>query len=111
MKYKEIEPKYKNKYVIEVKFMHGDADEYTTEEFICKNEAECTEVMKALSEDTPQDPASGGSEEEYAAWELKVFKSEDFIPYDCTGYDCPASYQNAKAFYYNQDGTKFEVIF
>lgn len=111
MKLTKVKPKYKNKFVIEVEFMHGDADAYTTEDFICDDEAECKSVMESLKGDIPMNPAEGGDENLYREWELKVFKSEDFIPYDTTGYDCPASYEGASAFFYDQNGEKFEVKF
>lgn len=111
MKLKKVESKYKNKYVIEVEFMHGDADLYTTEDCVCEDELECKTIMEKLNGEIPTSPASGGDDDEYDTWSLDVFGSYDFIPYDKSGYDCRASYEDASAYFYNQDGVKFEVTF
>ena len=112
MKLTKVEPKYKSKYVIEVEFMHGDGDAYTTEDYICDDEVDCQSVMEALGGDVPTDPSAGGDEDIYNDWCLKVFKSDDFVPYDTT-CDCQfrACYSSSEPFYYDENGDKFEVKF
>jgi hypothetical protein len=100
-----IVPPYKNKYIIAVKFMHGDADAYTTETYVCKDRADFIRVMS--SPDGPQEPASGGDEDAYNEFYADLFRSDDFIPYDCTGYDCKASIRNFTGFFYDEDGSKY----
>lgn len=111
MKLKKVEPKYKDKFVIEVKFMHGDADAYTTEDFVCDDEQAFKNIVSKLNEDRPTPPAEGGDEDTYNAWGLDVFGYDDFLPWDTTGYDCYATYKSYKAFFYDNEGVKFEVEF
>jgi hypothetical protein len=107
IKIKKIAPKHKNKYVIEVDFMHGDADAYTTEEFVCANENEFERIMKQ-EQLIPQSPGSGGDEDAYRAWCTELF-GEDFVPSDCTCDDIQASVESFAGFYYNEAGVKFEA--
>lgn len=110
MKLKKVVSKYRDKYVIEARFMHGDADAYSTEECVCENEQQFKDIAAKLEADTePLSPASGGNDKEYRAWGLEVFGSEDFLPWDTTGYDCYASFQDYKLYYYDENGNKFEV--
>lgn len=103
------EPKApQDRYFIMVKFMHGDADFYTYEEYKCSDEHDFRRVIAQLNE-CPQAPSSGGDADVYSEWGEKTFKSEDFVPWDKSGYDCAASYDGYEAFYYNSSGIKFEV--
>jgi len=103
----EKEP-IKNKYIILVKFMHGDADGYTEQEYECDDENDLRRIVDKL-DNIPQVPAEGGDEDVYDAWELDTFNSDDFIPYDQTGYDCKASYDRYEAFYHDENGVEFRV--
>lgn len=107
IKIKKIAPEFKNKYIIEVRCMHGDADAYTTEEFVCANENEFERIMKQ-EQLMPQDPGSGGDDDAYRAWCTELF-GEAFVPSDCTYQDCPASVQSFAGFYYDEAGVKFEA--
>ena len=98
---------YKNKYVIVVKFMHGDADAYTNETYVCEDKADFIRVMS--SPDGPQEPASGGDDDAYAEFYSDLFGCDDFIPYDCTGYDCKASIRDFSGFFYDENGNKFQA--
>jgi hypothetical protein len=77
-----ITPPYKNKYVIVVNFMHGDADAYSDETYVCKDKADFIRVM-SQEHQAPEDPGAGGDEDAYDAWCADLF-SEDFVPGDCT---------------------------
>lgn len=104
---KKVTPDYKNKFVIVVNFMHGDADAYTDETYVCKNEADFIRVMSAP--DGPQDPGAGGDDDEYRAFYKNLFKTDDFIPTDITCDDYPATIQDFEGFYYDEAGNKFEA--
>lgn len=95
-------------YVLEVKFMHGDADLYTDETYVCEDENDFKRIVSKLN-CCPPSPACGGETKNYKAWEIEAFLSEDFIPWDKTGYDCPASYDGFKGFYYDENGVKFKA--
>jgi hypothetical protein len=108
MKLKPVVSKYKNKFVIEVEFMHGDADAYSTEECPCEDEVEFTKIMKGL-ENVPQDPGSGGDDGEYADFFTNLI-GEDFVPGDSTtDHQYDAAYDGHKGFFYDQAGNKFEA--
>ena len=98
-----VKSKYKNKYVIEVEFMHGDADAYTTESFVCKNEAD---FIRIISNDVSS--LNRHKEDEYDEQMTKLF-GEDFCPCDCTCEDYRASIQEMNGFYYDVAGTKFNA--
>jgi hypothetical protein len=108
MKLKPITPKYRNKFVIEVEFMHGDADAYSTEECACKDEAEFTKIMEGLK-NVPQDPGSGGDDDEYRDFFSNLI-GEDFVPGDSTtDHQFLAAYDGHTGFFYDQNGNKFEA--
>jgi hypothetical protein len=109
MKLTKVKSKYNDKFVIEVKFMHGDADAYTTENHVCKDEQAFKDTVSKLDKDRPTPPAEGGDDDAYSAWGLDVFGYDDFLPWDTTGYDCYATYRSYKPFYYDENGEKFEV--
>lgn len=97
-----------NKFIVKVTFMHGDADAYTSETYTCKDEDDFRRVVDKLN-DAPQNPAEGGDECKYKEWELDTFGFEDFIPWDITGYDCPASFDDYECFFYDENGVEFMV--
>ena len=105
VKLKKIAPKYKDKFVIEVEFMHGDADADSTETYVCKDEAEFVRIMNAESEG-PESPGSGGDEDEYNDFYADLF-GEDFVPSDVTCCDYPACVEAFNGFYYDKDGTAY----
>ena len=97
------------KFVIEVEFMHGDADAYTKENYVGDDEEDCLRVLAACG-DSPQSPGSGGDDDDaYDAWCFKTFKSEDFNPYDVTYNDIRAAYDSYEVFFYDHSGKKCEV--
>jgi len=95
----------KDKYVIIVSIMFGDADRYEDHKYSCKNEKDFIRVIKQL-EDSPMSPGEGGDRKTYEKWELETFGSEDFIPYDD---QCKAAYDTFEAFYYDSNGNKFKA--
>jgi hypothetical protein len=107
MKLKPIEPRYRNKFVIEIVFMHGDGDSYSTEECPCDDGAEFTKIMKGL-ENVPQDPGSGG-DDAYKDFFTDLI-GEDFVPGDVTrDHQFLAAYDGHSGFFYDQAGNKFEA--
>jgi len=106
VKLRPVPPKYKIKYVITVKFMHGDADAYTSEDYECANEADFIRVMSAEGE-CPEDPGAGGDEDAFDEWCTSMF-GEDFVPGDCT-CDCQvkAAIRGYEGFYYDITGKQY----
>jgi hypothetical protein len=110
MKLTPVVSKYRNKFVIEVKFMHGDADAYSTEECPCENEAEFTKIMEGLN-DVPESPGFGGDDDVYYKFFTELI-SVDFVPGDSTcDFQFLAAYDGHKGFFYDQAGNKFEATF
>lgn len=107
VKLKKLKPEYTDKFVIVVEFMHGDADAYTKEEYVCKDEADFIRVMSAP--EGPQDPSSGGDEDVYREFYADLFKDDSFVPGDCTYLDIPACVYGWESYYYDKDGTKYEA--
>ena len=106
IKLKPVKPKFKNKYVIVASFMHGDADAYTDETYVCKNEGDFIRIASAS--EGPQEPGSGGDEDAYNTFYASLF-GQDFVPCDCTCQDYPAAFQSMEGFYYDNEGVKFEA--
>lgn len=99
----------KDKYTVEVEFMHGDADAYTSETYECKDEADFIRVMTRL-EDVPEDPGAGGDEDVHYSWCEETFGGDSgFVPRDCTCDDYQAAIRNYEGYYYNAAGDKFEA--
>lgn len=106
VKHTPIQPKYRNKYVIRVEFMHGDADATTYEDYVCKHQDDFIRVMSAF-DDSPQDPGSGGDEDEYDSWCAEMF-GEDFVPGDCTcDFQVRAALRGCEGFFYDEEGNDF----
>lgn len=109
MKLKEVKSKYYDKYVIEVRFMHGDADSYTTEDCVCDDEDDFKFIVMELTNGrVPTPPAEGGNANTYRDWAFNTFGSEDFLPRDVV-YDCYATYRSFKPFLYDGNGKKWEI--
>jgi hypothetical protein len=101
-----IQPKYRNKYVIRVEFMHGDADAETYEDYVCRDRDDFIRVLSAF-DDCPQDPGSGGDEDAYDAWCEEMF-GEGFVPGDCTcDFQVRAAIRGCECFFFDEDGNEF----
>jgi hypothetical protein len=103
----EVEYSPKDKFIVVVTFMHGDADKYDYEEYECKDEADFRRIVDKLN-DAPQNPSEGGDDDAYDEWALETFTYEDFIPYDVV-YPGKCSYDGFEAFYYDSNGVKFKA--
>jgi hypothetical protein len=96
----------KDKYFVEVRIMHGDADHYDNDLYPCEDEAEFKKIMSAFK-DMPKPEAEGGGDE-YCEW-CDNLLGEYFVPHDVSGYDCRATVRSFKGFYYDEHGAKFEA--
>ena len=104
IKLTQIKPKFTNKFVIIVSCMHGDADAYTDEEYVCKDEADFIRIMSAP--ECEHDSCS--NEDVYRSFCTDLF-GDDFIPFDVVYQDSHASIESVEGFYYDVDGVKSEA--
>jgi len=99
----------KNKYIVVLNVMHGDADKYEDIEITCKNSADFEKKMLAVT-NQPLEGSAGGDEAEYKKWCEDNF-GEGYIPHDCI-YRCTGNLVKVKSiegFYYNEYGIKFHA--
>jgi hypothetical protein len=91
----------KDQYQVCVQFMHGDADGFSSETYVAKNEEDFVRMMKATKTMPDRD------DEEYYDWFESLFR--DSPPRDSTCDDYCASIEYVKGFYYDANGVKFEA--
>lgn len=111
-----VPSQYTNCFVLETEWMHGDADQYTTETHIfTQEEADNLESeIKNLNiiGKMFRHGMSGSSKYGEEAERLGIELSEDFvdnIPYDLVSYYGHAEFQQFKLFWYDESGNKFTV--
>ena len=92
----------KNKYIIDVWFMHGDADAYTSEIYACKNESAFLRVMESFK-NKPDCRTCNQYD-----WCTTTF-GEGFTPYDITCDSYLADVSTLTGYYYDENGIKFEA--
>jgi uncharacterized protein YeaO (DUF488 family) len=103
-----VKPKYRNKYIINVKFMHGDADAYSTETYVCKHQDDFIRVMSL----DRQWPDGCRNEATYDEWCDNLFGEYDdcFVPGDCTcDHQVRAQIESFTGFFYDEDGNEFKA--
>ena len=103
-----LKKQLKNKYIVEVEFMHGDADHKTFEKVVCKKESDFIHLMSKIDEGIKKFQYSGVWNSEYIPWWEELF-GEDFIPYDITCEGQKTQVRGAEGFYYDENGTKFSA--
>lgn len=110
MRLKKIEPKYKNKFVVEISVDHGDADKNELIPVDFDSSEEIINIRNVLN-NRPLPPSEGGDEKEYDSWCDDNF-GEMTIPHDMVypGRATVCSWGH-KYFYYDSQGNKFEVEF
>jgi hypothetical protein len=99
-----VQPKYRNKYVISTKCMHGDADVYTHQEADLEDavKAERGLILVEQSRDRKR-PKLTDEDEELYEYVMTL------VPYDVTNDNVRARLMWVKINYYDEDGKIFEV--
>lgn len=102
--------KPKNKYLINVEFMSGDADHFETVKYWCKDEEDFKNTIGKIEEGIEKYRYSRhANEDEYDAYWYEVF-GEDFVPYDVTSQcDYKAATDRYEGFYFDEHGVKFKA--
>jgi hypothetical protein len=99
----------KNKYLVVLRCMHGDADKYEDVKLYITAPAAFEKAMRAKATQ-PLDGSAGGNEKAYVKWITENF-GEDSVPRDCiystTGHR--AKVEDIKGFFYDANGVKWKA--
>jgi hypothetical protein len=105
---------FKNCFIVEVEWMHGDADTYTTEVHKYTDEKELIQHLEFLNAIKDMFKWGMGGTDAYfkkmsEADQKKYIDFEGTIPGDVTNYEKDAAYENHKVFWYDELGGKYNV--
>ena len=91
-----------NRFILEVEFMHGDAEGYTTKEIDCGIDVSLAVAPIEFFSAHLGTRDYGYSEQDF----------HDLVPHDVSyGYDYNAYTEDLHLFWYNSTGAKYEVNF